>query len=228
MKNRVRSWIALGILFAVYTVVAFALPTVKNGVLWLSYLFGIIAIVAQIYILNTAFFKGKSVRSKFYGFPIANVGIVYLAVQLVLGLVFILLAAVVPLWLPLILYVVLLGIAAVGFIAADAVRDEVERQDNRLEQNVTAMRTLQSKASALVGYCEDTELGAAVRKLAENLRYSDPVSSEATTESEHQLAELMGELEQAVTDKDNNSAVALCKRMGTVLIERNQICKLNK
>lgn len=228
MKNRIRSWIALGILFAVYTVVAFALPTVKNGVLWLSYLFGIIAIVAQIYILNTAFFKGKSVRSKFYGFPIANVGIVYLAVQLVLGLVFILLAAIVPLWLPLILYVVLLGIAAVGFIAADAVRDEVERQDNRLEQDVTAMRTLQSKASALAGYCEDTELGTVVRKLAENLRYSDPVSSEATTESEHQLAELMGELEQAVTEKDNNSAVALCKRMSTVLIERNQICKLNK
>lgn len=228
MKNRVRSWVVLGVLFAVYTVVTFALPTVKNGVLWLSYLFGIIAIVAQIYILNTAFFKGKSVRSKFYGFPIANVGIVYLAVQLVLGLVFILLAAIVPLWLPLILYVVLLGIAAVGFIAADAVRDEVERQDNRLEQDVTVMRTLQSKVSALAEYCEDAELGTAVRKLAENLRFSDPVSSAATTESEHQLAELMGELEQAVTDKDNNSAVALCKRMGTVLIERNQICKLNK
>lgn len=96
--------------------------------LWLLYIFGVITIAAQLYVLQVAFYKEMTVKSKFYGFPVANVGVIYLLAQLVLGLVFMALAKVVPLWLPLVVYVVLLGAAAVGlFIAADAMRDEVER-----------------------------------------------------------------------------------------------------
>ena len=115
-----------------------------------------------------------------------------------------------------------------SFIAADAMRDEVERQDVKLKKDVSAMRALQSRAVALVNQCSSADVTAAVRSLAEDLRYSDPISSSAIAENERQLASLMDELEQAVTDGDSAAALALCKRTSAALVERNRLCKLNK
>lgn len=228
MKNKVRTGIVLGVIFVVYTVLTFTLPFTKNAVLWVSYLFGVVAIAAQLYVMRAAFEKETTVKSKFYGFPIANLGVLYMAVQLMLGLVFMVLAAIVPLWLPLVLYVLLLGATVIGFVAADTMRDEVEQQDVKLKCNTSTMRSLRSRANALAGQCEQEALAAVVRKLAEDLNYSDPISGDTLTEQERQLSTLMDELERAVTDKEIDAALALCKRMTAALIERNRLCKLNK
>ena len=227
MKNQIRSWIVLAIFFVVYSVIAFALPFAHTAVFWMSYLFGIIAIAVQIYVLRVAFVKETSVKSKFYGFPVANVGIIYMLVQLVLGLVMMALAAKVFFWIPVVLYVVLLGVAAVGFIAADAMRDEVERQDVQLKKDVSVMRGLQSKVNGLVGLCGD-DLRGEISKLNESLRYSDPVSSEATADIEAELSACVDELQKAVVDGDSVSVRELCRCAGVTLAERNRLCKLNK
>lgn len=64
MKNKIRSWSVLGVIFAVYTVLALALPFEKNAVLWVSYIFGVIAIAAQFYVLQVAFYKETTVKSE--------------------------------------------------------------------------------------------------------------------------------------------------------------------
>lgn len=174
------------------------------------------------------FEKEAGAKSKFYGFPIARVGVLYLAVQLVLGLVFMALAAVAPVWLALVLYLALLVAAAVGVIATDSIRDEVERQDAQLKKDVATMRALQSKAAALPAHCEDTTAKAALEKLAEEFRYSDPVSAPALTDLETDMAATMEELSAAVTDGDNAAVLALCKKISATLAERNRLCKLNK
>ena len=107
-KNAIRWWVVLGVVLVVYNVLAFALPFPKKAVFAVSYLFTMIAILAQIYVIRTAFYRGEGVKSKFYGFPIAKLGVIYLAVQLIAGLVFMALGLIVPVWLPLALYVVLL------------------------------------------------------------------------------------------------------------------------
>ena len=228
MKNRVRIWIVLGVFFVVYSVIAFAPPFVRNGVFWLSYTFGVIAIATQFYVLHVAFTKEESVKSKFYGFPVANVGIIYMLTQLAFGVLMMILAAKVTLWIPIVLYVGMLGAAVIGFIAADAMRDEADRQDMELKKDVSVMRALQSRANTLTDKCSNTDVAAAVRSLAEDLRYSDPISNEAVSESERQLVSLMDELAQAVTGNDNAAALALCKKASAALVERNRLCKLNK
>ena len=57
-------------------------------------------------------------------------------------------------WLPLVLYAVLLGVSAAGFITADAAREEVVRQDVKLKKDVTCIRSLQSKAMAILRQAE--------------------------------------------------------------------------
>ena len=127
-KNKLRFYVAIAIIFVVLTVIAFALPLAKTATFWISYIFAVIALAVQIYAYPKAF-EGESVKSKFYGFPIARITTIYLIAQLVLSLICMLAGKWVPVWIPLILSVVMLGAAAVGFIAAEGMRDEVERQD---------------------------------------------------------------------------------------------------
>ena len=227
-KNAIRWWVVLGVVLVVYNVLAFALPFPKTAVFAVSYLFTTIAILAQIYVIRTAFYRGEGVKSKFYGFPIAKLGVIYLAVQLIAGLVFMALGLIVPVWLPLALYVVLLGVAAAGFVAADAARDEVVRQEVKLEKDVSRMREFQAKGRALVALNQVSEAARPLEKLAENLRFSDPVSSEALTEIEDQLAECLAQLQEAVSAQKTEQILSVCQEAERILAERNQLCKLNK
>lgn len=227
-KNAIRWWVVLGVVLVVYNVLAFALPFPKTAVFAVSYLFTMIAILAQIYVIRTAFYRGEGVKSKFYGFPIAKLGVIYLAVQLIAGLVFMALGLIVPVWLPLALYVVLLGIAAAGFVAADAARDEVVRQEVKLEKDVSRMREFQAKGRALVALNQVSEAARPLEKLAEDLRFSDPVSSEALTETEDQLAECLAQLQEAVSAQKTEQILSVCQEAERILAERNQLCKLNK
>ena len=227
-ENEKKGSLVLALLFAVYTLIVLAVPFAKGGMFWLTYLFTAAAFGVQVYVFKLSFEKEAGAKSKFYGFPIARVGVLYLAVQLVLGLVFMALAAVAPVWLALVLYLALLVAAAVGVIATDSIRDEVERQDTQLKKNVATMRALQSKAAALPARCEDAEAKSALEKLAEEFRYSDPVSAPALTDLETDMAATMEELSAAVTDGDNAAVLALCKKISATLAERNRLCKLNK
>ena len=227
-KNTIRWWVLLGVVLVVYNVLAFALPFPKTAVFAVSYLFSMIAILAQIYVIRTAFYRGEGVKSKFYGFPIAKVGVIYLAIQLIGGLVFMALGLAVPVWLPLVLYVVLLGIAAAGFVAADAARDEVVRQEVKLEKNVSRMREFQAKGQALVALNKVPEAARPLEKLAENLRFSDPVSNEALAEIEDRLAECLAQLQSEVAAQKKEQILSLCQQAEQVLAERNQLCKLSK
>ena len=227
-KNAIRWWVVLGVVLVVYNVLAFALPFPKTAVFAVSYLFTMIAILAQIYVIRTAFYRGEGVKSKFYGFPIAKLGVIYLAVQLIAGLVFMALGLIVPVWLPLALYVVLLGIAAAGFVAADAARDEVVRQEVKLEKDVSRMREFQAKGRALVTLNKVPEAARPLEKLAENLRFSDPVSSEALTEIEDRLAECLAQLQEAVSAQKTEQILSVCQEAEQILAERNQLCKLSK
>ena len=227
-KNAIRWWVVLGVVLVVYNVLAFALPFPKTAVFAVSYLFTMIAILAQIYVIRTAFYRGEGVKSKFYGFPIAKLGVIYLAVQLIAGLVFMALGLIVPVWLPLALYVVLLGVAAVGFVAADAARDEVVRQEVQLEKDVSRMREFQAKGRALVTLNQVPEAARPLEKLAEDLRFSDPVSSEALTEIEDRLAECLAQLQEAVSAQKTEQILSVCQEAEHILAERNQLCKLSK
>ncbi len=226
-KNKVRFFAALGNLFAAFTVIAFAVPFPRKPIFWVSYAFGLLAIAAMLYAYPSAF-AGESPRSKFYGFPIARIATIYLVAQLALSLLFMALGQWVPAWVAVLVCVLLLLVSALGFIAADATRDEVERQDTVHKANVTIMRTLQSKAAFLVSQCEDPETKKDLRAFADALRYSDPVSSETVAAAEADLSAVVEELGSAVTDKDYAATKTLCARASALLADRNRLCRVNK
>lgn len=226
-KNTIRTAIVWLILLAVYHVIVFAVPFTHNGAFWLSYVFALAAFAVLGAATYLGEIKGEGVKSKFYGFPILRLGAVYFAVQIVLGLI-VMAIAVVKLWVALVIYVILLGAAAIGLIAADAMREEIERQDVVQKKNTSTMLSLRSKAGTLPGLTDNAEMKKALTNLSENFRFSDPVSSDALVEIEQDLASLLDELQKALLEKDSASAETLCKQTELKLVERNRLCKLNK
>ena len=106
--------------------------------------------------------------------------------------------------------------------------EEIRTQDTKLKKDVSAMRALQSRVNQLVGMSGDGEAGRLVKTFAEELRYSDPVSSEALADIETELTALTDALQQAVVDGDEAAAITLCRKASVTLAERNRLCKLNK
>ncbi len=227
-KNGVRGYIILAVILVVLNVIAFAIPFSKTAVFWIGYLFGVVAILFQIYLFKISFSGDGDVKSKFYGFPIARVGVIYLIVQLVISIIEMATAAFFPLWIGLIVNVILLALTVLGYVAADAMRDEIVRQDVQLRKDVTNMRALQSMSSALAGQCTDSELKAALQKVAEEFKFSDPVSSEQTIAIEADLKQLISDTQSAVLEGDVSSAKDLSSKILMTINERNRLCSLNK
>lgn len=223
-KNNIRALVILAAVFVAWQVVAFAPPFVKNGTFWVSWLFADLAILAQAYILHIAFDNGEAVKSKIYGFPIARLGVIYAIVQLAVALLCMILAKWAPVWIALIVDVLLLAATVVGLSAADAARDEVERQDVQIKQSVSVIRMLQAKTSALAKQTGNAD----IEHLSEALRYSDPVSSEAVTETENVLTEKINTLSATVKDGLSMDISRLCVEAEQILTERNTLCKLSK
>ena len=222
--------VALVITLVIFILIAFLVPFNRNGVFWTGFIFGVIAILGQALIWSIAFKGAESARSKFYGMPIARIGTIYLIVQLILSLIAMFLSwvPVIPAWPFILVFLLILGAAALGTIAADVTREEIVRQDVQIKRDVSKMRELQSLGNSIASSCEDKSLTPELQKLADALRFSDPVSSDATYESEAELKRLLDDLQTAIFDGDISGAQGLYKRAQSVLAERNRICKLNK
>lgn len=227
-KNSVRGYLTLAIVFAVLCVVSFVAPFPKTSVFWVGYIFAVIAIAFQIYVFKISFSGADSVKSKFYGFPIAMVGMTYLFAQLIASIIEMILAAILPVWVAVIVNILLLGFVLVGCIATEAMRDEIIRQDVVLKKDVSNMRNLQSMSASLVGLCQDADLKKELQALADDFKYSDPVSSEQTLTLEADLDTQMNEIQKSLIDGDFESVKALCNRILGCLAERNRVCRLGK
>ena len=229
-KNTVRGLIIGGIFLVVFNLIAFLVPFPRGGTFWVGYIFGMIAILAQAPIWMIAFRGAESARSKFYGMPIARVGVIFLVVQLIFSFIVMGLAwvPVVPAWPFIIVSLLLLAAAALGTIATDITREEIVRQDVQIKRDVSKMRELQSLGNSLVSQCGDPAAQSQLQGLSLALRCADPGCSDATFEKEAELKRLLDELQSALVDGDFSGIGSLCKQAQNVLAERNRICKLNK
>lgn len=227
-KNTVRGFVVLALLLCVFSVVAFIIPFARTATFWLAYGFGVFALLFQLYIFRTADAVGGDAKSRFYGFPIARIGVIYLAIQLIVSFIEMALAKVLPTWGPLVVNLILLVVAVIGCVTAETMRDEIARQDNALKGKVSTMRELQSLSSSLVGHCSDENLKPILKKLADEFRYSDPVSSEKTQELEEDMKNQLGDIQQALVEDDAEGAKSLCGKLMGNLTERNRICSVSK
>jgi hypothetical protein len=223
-KDTFRATAVAAITFVIYNLIAFVIPFAHNAAFWISYGFTLAAFAVVCAAIYIAFIKNPDAKSRFYGFPIARIGVIYGGAQLVVSLVVMALALWIPWWIPVVVYAVGLGAAIIGLVSAEAVAEEIKTQDIKLKKDVTLMHSLQSKISQLASQTDN----AGIKALAEEFRYSDPVSNDAITDAEADLAAAVDQLQAAFVDGDNEAMAQLCRKATALLAERNRLCKLNK
>lgn len=220
-KNKTKGYVILGILFALVSIIAFAVPTAKTTTFWIAYVFTAVAFAAQIGIWKTALGKEETLKSKFLGFPVVHIGIVYAIVQTVAFAVFMFVPTL-PAWSAIVVCSVIAGVSAVCMISADAGRNEIERVEVKVQKKVFYIRELQSDVELIAAAETDTDTKAALTQLAEKIRFSDPMSNEQLTDLENKISGKVLEL-KTVANK-----VEIITELTSLLDERNKKCKILK
>lgn len=220
-KNGLMSHLALGIVFALFNVIAFVIPTDKTATFWTAYVFSVVAFAVQIPLWKIALGKKDTLKSKFLGIPVIHVGITYLIIQLIAFAVFMIFPTL-SVWLTVVVCSSILVISALCAIAGQAGANEI----NRVEEKITVKRAfiqfLQTDIEMLAESETDTETKAELKKLAEKIRFSDPMSHEMLGELEARITVKVEEM-KTVADKK-----VLIEEVATLLTERNKKCKILK
>lgn len=219
-KNSTKGYVILGILFALVSVIAFAIPTIKTATFWIAYVFTAAAFAAQIIIWRTTLGK-EALKSKFLGFPVVHIGIVYTVIQVIAFAVFMFVPTL-PTWSAIVVCSVIAGISAVCMISADVGRDEIERVEAKVQNKVFYDRELQADIELLADSETNANVKTALTQLAEKIRFSDPMSNEQIADLENKISIKAAEIKTAA------NKLEIITELNSLLDERNKKCKILK
>lgn len=215
-----------------YILLFLLIPFPKRAASWISFSFTVISVAAGLAICLYAFGGKDTLISKLYGFPVFRIGYLYVAAQLIAGVIICLIAAfvAVPYWVALAVSILLAAAAAIGVLVVDNARDYVEEMEEDAERVTKAVKLFQLNISAIVDCCTDTEIKKELEKLEEKFRFSDPVSSPATEEIEARLSTKLDVLKSLVSSTGAKPEEIRRKitDLNQLLAERNRICKASK
>lgn len=219
-KNSTKGYVILGILFTLVSIIAFAVPTLKTATFWIAYVFTAAAFAAQIIIWRTALGK-EALKSKFLGFPVVHIGIVYAIIQTVAFAVF-LFAPTLPVWSAIVVCSIIAGVSAVCMISTDAGLNEIERVEAEVQEKVFFIWELQADIELIATTETDADTKAELTRLAEKISFSDPMSNEQLMDLENKISTKVLKLKTA-TNK-----VEIITELTLLLDERNKKCKILK
>ena len=220
-KNSSKGYILLGILFVLVSVIAFTVPAAKTAAFWISYAFTVIAFAAQIAIWKAALGRAESLKSKFLGFPVVHIGMVYLVVQIIAFAVF-LFAPALPVWSAIVAGAVIAGSSAICMIAADVGRSEIEQVSAKARERTFYIKQLQTDIESLANTETNAETKTALKQLAEKIRFSDPMRDEQISDIEDRITAKIAEL-RFIADK-----AEIINELKSLLDERNKRARIFK
>lgn len=225
-KKCLRGYILIAFIFLIFNIAT--VPFSKNIVFWIVYFFSVIAILMQVNTLHEMMKSRALIKDRTYDFPVLRISVLYLVLQITAGLLLMGFSVKIPVFAAALIEVVILAAAVMGFFAARSARTEALRQDDRLEEELIKMKELQSRVDLLISQCEEIQIREILHKLAEEVRYSNPLSREITEEIEEEISVLFTEIEAAALDGDVENTFGLYERMMGLLRERDRICKYGK
>ena len=220
-KNGVMAYAVLAISFALFNVIAFAVPTAKTATFWVAYVFTAVAFASQIAIWKFAFKGTDTLKSKFLGIPLISVGITYLIVQIIAFAIFMALPLTAS-WIAIVVCALILGISAICLIGTETGREEINRVEEKVKKKVFYIKSLQVDIEMLASAERDADTKAALTKLAEKIRFSDPVSNEVLANLEAEITAKVKELKTA----ENKAEIITV--LDSLVAERNKKVKLLK
>ncbi len=219
------------IALAVFNVITFAVPITVNvnkftPSFWIGYAFITLIFIAQL-VCSIVFFKQDSKEKRFLNIPVISLSYTALLVSIIVGAI----AMVVPLipyWVGIILDMLIVAFYAITIIASKAAADTIENIDNKVKAQTFFIKSLTVDAERLLPRAKSDETKAIAKKVYEAIRYSDPMSNEALSSVESQIAIKFNEFSNAVIEDNKPTAKAIGNELIILVNDRNTKCKLSK
>lgn len=220
-----------GIIFVVYNVVLFVLCGFMGhgAAFWISYVFMIISF-ADVAIISYLL-KGRSVLPKDWllGYPILRHATIYIFIEFVLSVSFMI--GDYYKWKGSIAFatqIILLAVHLVFAISCFLAKEMIEDVQEKIQANTTDMRLLQAEVEMVAEKATDIDIKNSFIKLAEQVRYSDPVSDKYLSAIEKEILTYVTNANVCLETNDKENALECCKKASLLLLERNKKCKALK
>lgn len=224
-KGKKYGLVLLAVLAAAWNALVFGIPHRDTAAFWVGYGFTMLAFLLQIAVALAAFGSRGELFSErtFLGLSVARYGVLYLAAQAVWGLI----TAFVPVFsgsVSAVVSVLLLALFGAAALLSKAGGELAAAAGERVRVNTAFIQSLSLQAEALASKERDPELKKRLEKLAERIRYTDPVSGQGLSKVEAQIDAAFRSLCRA----EKEQAQELCEELERLLEERARQCRLLK
>jgi hypothetical protein len=156
--------------------------------------------------------------------PLAYVAAIYLAVQVVVGLVFVLAPHLVPATVSTVVQVVLAGLFVLVFLGIAISNDHAAVSVERSYTEVVFLRAAAARLESYRSTVSDPALRRAIERLCESFRFSPTASSPAVGDLEDQIRHGLGELDRNLApDGSEEEALLAVTALTGLLEERNRL-----
>lgn len=214
MKNKT-PYIVIAILFVIYNVIAFVIPTTKTSAFWICYAFTVISFAVQAYVWYATIGKKQDLKSKLLGSSVTYISAVYLAIQFVAFLIFMFVSSA-PNWCAILVCVMILGISAVCMIITNAGTEMITATENKVAVKRQFIKDLQIEVEMLAETETDSEIKLKLTELAKKIRLSDPMSDPSLADLENEMSIKVASIDHST---DKSAAIAEVERL---LLKRNK------
>ncbi len=214
MKNKT-PYIVIAILFVIYNVIVFVIPTTKTSAFWICYAFTVISFAVQAYVWYATIGKKQDLKSKLLGSSITYISAVYLAIQFVAFLIFMFVSSA-PNWCAILVCVMILGISAVCMITTNAGTEMITVTENKVAVKRQFIKDLQIEVEMLAETETDSEIKLKLTELAKKIRLSDPMSDPSLADLENEMSIKVASIDHST---DKSAAIAEVERL---LLKRNK------
>lgn len=220
-----------GVLYLLYNVVLFVIAGFDDhgAPFWLSYVFMNAAFISLV--VNALILRNRKLQPSdfMFGYPVLKHCVTLLIAELVLSTLFMLLDSIDVSWiLTFVPQFLILGFHVVLITSCYMAHDTIQEIENKVKDSTNYIKLLQVDVEMVAQKCTHPEVKAAFTGLAEDVRYSDPMSNACLFELEKEINLAISNADFCVNQNDYTSAMVLCNRAKLLLKERNMKCKALK
>ncbi len=233
MKKGFAYYIVLWIiLFIVFNVFCFATPSELNemykygGAFWAGYVFIVISMISELICGYIAFGAGS--RQKiYYNISLVKKSYSFMILMMIVGTVCMIIPDI-PNWIASIICGILLSLNVISLVKAYSLAEIISEKDVVIKQKTYFIRTLTIDSELLLNRCYSPDIAVIVKKVYEEIRYSDPVSNDKLSFLEEEILGKFNLFKQAAESNNIDIVEDISCDLLTLISERNKICKLSK
>lgn len=222
-KTLLKGYVLIFLVLILYITVT--VPFKKTVIFWIAFVFSVPAFLAQIYTLHTIVRQEIAMKDRTLDFPKLRISILYLVIQLAVSLLLMNFAGRIAVWAAAAAEAAILLLAVVGFFAVEAACAEVNRQNEQMSGKTAQMQLIKEQIDRLILHSDEEGIKKRLLRLAEELKYSTPVSADSTQETEDDMVSVLAQIEEGTLAGDADTVFVLCDRMTGLLKERERIFK---